>query len=492
MKIIKEENKKWYILVTMIMASSMVLMDTTILGIAIPQMQKDLHANMSAIMWIFNSYILVYAIFLTIGGKLGDIFGRVKIFYIGIIIFIISSLFCGLFCKSIILLIVFRCLQGVSAAIMRPSASTIMNNSFKLKERGKAGAIYGGLAALSIGIGPIIGGILTQFISWHWIFFINVPIGILVIVFTIILNPKDKILSKQKIAFSNFFIFLMAMFLIIFAVQEANTFKWNIFVFIILIIGLIVFKFFLNMERKSKNPLIDLEFFKNKNILTDFVLLFILQFAIVGENIFGIIYLQNILGISTVVTGILMFLNMIPMIIATQIGGAWFDKRGGAYEPVCVGMWISFIGFIILTFAVLKISFFFIVISATIISIGMGLTYGRLFIDLVNSVKTEKRGGVTGFGQMFTQLGATFSIAIITSLVVFLNSNKIVHFFKFSKTKQISILSKKFPDSFNFVLGFLKNFKAESIAGGFLFIVVLLAIGIICFYMWYKKIEYFE
>ena len=463
MKKIKEEkNKKWYVLIIMSLTIAMIFMDSSIIEIALPKIQKDLNLTTSTLMWILNSYILVFAIFLTIGGTISDIFGRVKVFYFGTIVFTLSSLLCGVFAGNILTLIIFRGLQGFGAAFMKPASSTIVNNSFKLQNRGKACSIYGLIGVSAFAIGPIIGSFLTTYFSWRYIFWINIPIGIIIIFFTFSLKINDKIIPKQKIPFLSFFLFLIAAATLVFAIQEGNVLKWNSFIILSLIfIGIISIIFYVLIDKRVKNPLINFEIFKNKNITSSIFLLFIMEFVATGESLFGMLYLQKVLNFSITLTGLLVFISVLFSIVAMPIGGILFDKKQGG-PPIKLGILLVSISFVIYIIGIMKISFLFIAIGVIGMEFGMGLTFSPLILDIINSIKTEKRGIITGFSQMVMCLGATFSVAIITCIVEVINNHN------------------------------LKNLKAVSIGYAYLFTLFLLLISVVFFFKKHRNHEYFD
>ena len=191
--IFSEERRKWWTLAAVSFGLFMIMLDNTVVNVALPAIQEDLGADLSQLQWIVAGYALTFAALMLIGGKLADAFGRRLIFVIGIVIFTAASLWCGL-SETGEMLIVARCVQGAGAALMNPATLSIISATFPPKQRGAAIGIWAGVSALALAIGPLVGGLLTEHLSWHWIFFINVPVGVIAIAasFMLITESKDE------------------------------------------------------------------------------------------------------------------------------------------------------------------------------------------------------------------------------------------------------------------------------------------------------------
>src|SRR5947199_472582 len=172
------ENRKWWTLAAVAIGLFMIMLDNTVVNVALPSIQNDLHISTSELEWVFNAYALTFGVLLLSGGKLADLLGRRSIFIAGMVIFTGASLWCGL-AGGAASLIAARTLQGIGAALMNPATLSIITATFPPRERGTAIGIWAGVSALALAIGPMVGGVLTEKISWSWIFFINVPVGVL-------------------------------------------------------------------------------------------------------------------------------------------------------------------------------------------------------------------------------------------------------------------------------------------------------------------------
>ena len=177
-RFVTPENKKWWTLGAVSVGLFMIMLDNTVVNVALPSIQRDLKVSVASLEWVVNGYFLTFAVLMLTGGKLADLFGRRRIFIFGLVVFTLSSLMCGL-SGSATELIGARAVQGIGAALMMPSTLSIISATFAVKERGTAIGIWAGVSAMALAIGPLVGGLLTQHVNWNWIFFINVPVGIL-------------------------------------------------------------------------------------------------------------------------------------------------------------------------------------------------------------------------------------------------------------------------------------------------------------------------
>src|SRR5947199_2842614 len=196
-RIFADEYRKWWTLGALSFALFMIMLDNTIVNVALPAIKSDLGIGTSELEWVVTAYALTFASLLLTGGKLGDLYGRRLIFAIGLVVFTLSSLACGL-SSGATELIAARAVQGAGAALMMPSTLSIISATFAVKERGTAIGIWAGVSAMALAIGPLLGGIITEHISWNWIFFVNVPIGVLAVLAAIFVVPESKATSHAQ------------------------------------------------------------------------------------------------------------------------------------------------------------------------------------------------------------------------------------------------------------------------------------------------------
>jgi len=193
----QEQTNKWLTLIAMTGSLSMIFIDQTVVSVALPVMQRDFAISQTGLQWIVNAYVLALAATVALGGRLGDVYGRVHAFVVGVILFAVASTVCGLAPNEFVL-IGARVFQGVAAALMIPSSAAIVIDSFDIHERGKAMAIYVGVAQAFLAVGPLLGGFLTEYLSWRWVFWINIPVGALAIILTFISKPQETRTKGQS------------------------------------------------------------------------------------------------------------------------------------------------------------------------------------------------------------------------------------------------------------------------------------------------------
>src|SRR6185437_15202686 len=226
-RILAEENRKWWTLAAVAFGLFMIMLDNTIVNVALPSIQRDLHMSISSLEWIVTAYALTFAALLITGGKLGDLYGRRRIFVVGLVVFTLASLACGL-APSAGWLIGARTVQGVGAALMNPATLSIITATFPPKQRGQAIGIWAGVSAMALAIGPLLGGLIVDNINWNWIFFVNVPVGILGIVASRIFIDESRDTSlEQSIDLPGLATSGLALFSLSYGLIEANRKGWT-------------------------------------------------------------------------------------------------------------------------------------------------------------------------------------------------------------------------------------------------------------------------
>src|SRR4029077_1057307 len=220
------ENRKWWTLVAVAVGLFMIMLDNTVVNVALPSIRKDLGISISELEWVVNGYALTFGVLLLTGGKLADMLGRRRIFMVGLVIFTVSSFFCG-FASSAGVLIGARVVQGVGAALMNPATLSIITATFPARQRGTAIGIWAGVSAMALAFGPLVGGFITEHINWSWIFYINVPIGILAIVAARLFIDESRDMSEQKLDPLGLVTSAVALFALTYGLIESNKHGWG-------------------------------------------------------------------------------------------------------------------------------------------------------------------------------------------------------------------------------------------------------------------------
>src|SRR5271163_4256631 len=219
-------DRKWWTLIAVCTATFMLLLDITVVNVALPDIQQSLHASFSDLQWVVDAYSLTLAAFLLTAGVAGDIYGRRKIFAIGLVIFSLSSLVCGL-STSPLMLNLARAVQGVGGAVMFATSLALIAGAFVGKDRGTAFGLYGAVIGGAVAIGPLVGGAITSGIGWRWIFFVNVPIGIVAVIVTLAKVGESRDTNTRRVDWIGFVTFSAALFMLVFALVQGNSAGWS-------------------------------------------------------------------------------------------------------------------------------------------------------------------------------------------------------------------------------------------------------------------------
>ena len=301
--LLSEEARKWWTLAAVSFGLFMIMLDNTVVNVALPSMARDLGADLSELEWIVTGYALTFASLMLTGGKLADMLGRRLIFVAGLVIFTGASLACGL-AETEQFLIGARVVQGAGAALMNPATLSIIAATFPPRQRGMAIGIWAGVSALALAIGPLVGGLLTQHLDWSWIFFVNVPVGIVAIVasFVLIRESKDES-AEQRLDLPGLLTSGIGLFALTYGLIEANTFGWTsgriVGAFVVAAVMLVAFVL---LETHQRLPMLDLSLFRNRTFTGANIAVLLVALAMFGVFFFVSLYMQGILGYSAVQT----------------------------------------------------------------------------------------------------------------------------------------------------------------------------------------------
>src|SRR3954452_10625125 len=263
-RVLTEQDKKGWELVAVAVGLFMIMLDNTVVNVALPSIQRDLGADLSELQWIVTGYALTFAAFMLTGGKLADLLGRRLIFVVGIAIFTLASLACGL-ADSGNFLICARVVQGVGAAMMNPATLSIIAAAFPPRERGTAIGIWAGVSALALAIGPLVGGLLTEHVGWGWVFFVNVPVDVIGIAASYLLIDESKDTShEQRLDLPGLLTGGIGLFALTYGLIEANSYGWTsgriVGSFVLAVVLLVSFVL---LERHQRLPMLDLSLFRS-------------------------------------------------------------------------------------------------------------------------------------------------------------------------------------------------------------------------------------
>src|SRR5215216_3226745 len=334
---ISEEARKWWTLAAVALGLFMIMLDNTVVNVALPSIAADLQADLSELEWIVTGYALTFASLMLTGGKLADLLGRRAIFITGLAIFTLSSLACGL-ATSEEMLIGARIVQGAGAALMNPATLSIIAATFPPRERGTAIGIWAGTSALALAIGPLVGGLLTEHLSWNWIFFVNIPVGVIGIAASLLLIAESRDETHERLDLPGLVTSGIGLFALSYGLIEANTYGWTsariLGAFVVAVAMLVAFVL---LERHQRIPMLDLKRFKNSTFTGANLSVLLVALAMFGVFFFLSLYMQGVLGYSAVQAGAAFLPMTILIMLVAPIAGRSTD-RFGSRGLITVGM----------------------------------------------------------------------------------------------------------------------------------------------------------
>ncbi len=327
--LITDDNRKWWTLGAMCFALFMIMLDNTVVNVALPSIQRDLNASISGLEWTINGYTLSFAVLLATGGRLGDIFGRRRMFLAGVVIFALSSATAG-FAQGPTDLVISRVVQGVGAALMMPGTLSIITDAFPAHERGKAMGTWAGVSALALAVGPVLGGFLTEHVSWRAIFYLNIPVAIGAVTATVFAVRESRDTSVgREVDYLGVATLTGALTALVLALVEGNEWGWSSPAIVGLLAGSVLLAFaFVAVENRVKAPMVEFRFFNDRNFLGAVVVALIITFAMMGVFFFLALYMQDILRYSPLEAGVRFLPSTLMIVGVAPVAGRLADRFG--------------------------------------------------------------------------------------------------------------------------------------------------------------------
>ncbi len=407
------------ILAAMIFAVAMTFIDQTIVSIAAPNIQRELGLTSTGVQWAINAYLLTLAAFFAFGGRLADTVGHRKMVTLGVIVFAAASALCGLTPKGGIAeawIITFRALQGFGGAIMFPAALAIVVQTFPLRERGKALALFFGIAGGLTAIGPVLGGYLTQW-TWRAIFWVNIPVALIALALIAVSRPETEH-RPARMDYRGVVLIAAGVAVSIIGFQQAGTWGWTDPRTIgCVVAGVLLLVVFGLVERRTPSPLIDIGIFRVRPFLVENLVLFVAMLAFIPVFFFSSEYAQISLGKSASAASLVLLYFFIGFVAAAQIGGRMLD-RIGAKRPVVLGCALAALGYWLWARHVTGLDLGSQVGYLILAGAGMGFMLGPASTDAVNRASRLSYGEATGITQTVRNYSASLGIAVLGSLLV--------------------------------------------------------------------------
>jgi len=416
-RLVTPENKKWWTLAAVSVGLFMIMLDNTVVNVALPSMRRSLHLSLADLEWVVAGYALTFAAFMLTGGKLADLLGRRLIFMVGLVIFTGASLACGL-APNGGFLIGARVVQGLGGALMNPATLSIIAATFPPRQRGTAIGIWAGVSAMALAIGPLVGGLLTEHVNWNWIFFVNVPIGIIGLLAVPILIDESRDTSvEQRPDIPGLATSAVGLFALTYGFIEANQYGWTssriLGAFAVAAVSLAAF---VALELRQRVPMLDLSLFRNRTFSGANTAMLFAGLAMFGTFFYLSLYMQNVLGYDPVQAGASFLPMTVLIILIAPQAGRLSDKFGSRW---LVGGGMTLLSIMLLYYSQLGASetFYALLPGLLIGGLGMGMTMTPVTAAAMSSVAVDKAGVGSAVLNSARQVGGSLGIAVMGAIV---------------------------------------------------------------------------
>jgi EmrB/QacA subfamily drug resistance transporter len=410
-----QRGNKWWTLLAVCLGTFMLLLDITIVNVALPDIQRALSSTFADLQWIVDAYALTLAAFLLTAGSLADMYGRRLLYLIGLTVFTCASALCG-FATSTIMLQLSRALQGVGGAIMFAVSLALLADAFRGRERGVAFGVWGAITGLAVAIGPLLGGVLTTGISWRWIFFVNAPIGVIAVIITFLRVTESREPRASRPDWPGFVLFTLALASLIYALIESNQKSFtNGLVLGCFAAAAVLLVAFVLVEMRISHPMFDLALFRLPTFSGGLVAAFALSASIFAILLYLVLYVQDILGYSALATGVRFTILSGGILVSATIAGRLSSK-----VPVrfLIGPGLLLVGVSLLLMRGLDAtsSWTHLIPGMIVGGIGVGLVNPPLASTAVGVVAPDRAGMASGINSTFRQVGIATGIALLGTL----------------------------------------------------------------------------
>jgi EmrB/QacA subfamily drug resistance transporter len=403
-------ERKWWTLIAVSVAIFMLLLDITVVNVALPDIQRSLHSSFKDLQWVVNAYSLTLAAFLLTAGALADLLGRRRIFVIGLIVFTISSAACGL-SGSPLALNLARAVQGIGGAMMFATSLALIAGAFRGKDRGVAFGVFGGVIGAAVAVGPVVGGVITSGIGWEWIFFVNVPIGIGAVFLTLSQVSESRDPDARGVDWLGFLTFSGSLFLLVFALIQGNEKGWGSTEILSYLIGsAVLIVLFVIVERRQQRPMLDLSLFRRPAFAGASLVAFAISASMFSMFLYLTLYIQDVLGYSPLHAG----LRFLPVTLLSFVV-APISGRLSVRVPVRIllgfGMLLVSGGLLAMTAIEPSSGWTTLVPGFLLAGAGIGMVNPPLASTAVGVVHYSRSGMASGINNTFRQVGIATGIA---------------------------------------------------------------------------------
>ncbi|MDR4945024.1 MDR family MFS transporter [Neobacillus cucumis] len=409
------ESKLGLVVAGLLLGILMASMDNTIVVTAMGTIVGDL-GGLESFVWVVSAYMVAEMAGMPIFGKLSDMYGRKRFFVFGLILFMVGSALCGT-AETITQLSIYRAIQGIGGGALVPIAFTIMFDLFPLERRGKMGGLFGAVFGLSSIFGPLLGAYITDHINWHWIFYINMPLGILSLVFVLIAYKESPVHQKQIIDWWGAVTLIGAVVCLMFALElGGQKYDWNSSIILSLFGGFaVLFLIFLYVETKAKDPIISFAMFKNRLFAGSTLVSLFYGAAFMAATVYIPIFVQGVYGGTATNSGLILLPMMLGSVVTAQAGGFLTTKTSYRNIMFLSGV-ILMIGFLLLSSISPDTSRALLTVYMIVIGLGVGFSFSVLSMAAIHPFGIEQRGSATSTSNFIRSLGMTIGITIFGTI----------------------------------------------------------------------------
>ena len=414
---ITQTNRRWWVLATMTGALSMLMLDTTVVSVALPTIEHDLGVSQTGVQWIVNGYLLALAALVAVGGRLADLLGAERTFRIGATVFIAASAACGV-APSQAVLVAARAVQGAGAALMAPATSAILMNTFGPSERGRAMGIFSGVSMIFLALGPLIGGTLTDVVSWRAVFYVNLPVGLVMLALARVTLPRRAAgWSVAGMDWPGTAMLVGSLCALVLALMQGASWGWESRDVVgLFAVAAALLAPFVWWERRCSHPVVDLSLLGEGSFAMIGAVLASVQFALSGVTIFGAIWVQSVLGYEPITAGLSLLPLTLSLLVCAPLAGRLYD-RIGARVPLTAGSLLVAAGLASLASVLPDQRYELIVPGYVAIGIGLALTISPGSTDAIATASPPRRGAASGLVQTLRQVGGTVGIAVLGAII---------------------------------------------------------------------------
>jgi EmrB/QacA subfamily drug resistance transporter len=405
-------SRKWYVMAAVAMGIFLSTIDGSIVNVALPTLVRDLRTNFPTVQWVVLAYLLTQATLMLSVGRLGDMIGKKSIYAVGFVVFTLGSVLCGL-SPTIYWLIGFRVLQAIGAAMVLALGLAIVTEAFPPAERGRALGLSGTMVSVGIVVGPTLGGVLINALSWHWIFFVNLPVGIIGTWMVIRFVPNFKPVGRQNFDYLGAVVLFVSLLALLLALTVGQSLGFTAPAILALFaVWLVFLALFILIELRVSEPMVDLELFSNRLFSVNLVTGFATFVAIAGTLILIPFYLENVLGFSTQQVGLMLAVVPVFLGVTAPVSGALSDRLGT--RPITVvGLLVLLLGYLFLSRLDAQTGILSFLLLFFPIGIGMGMFQSPNNSAILGSAPRERLGVASGLLSITRALGQTTGIALL-------------------------------------------------------------------------------